>query len=64
MTLIGAGLPQLVGQTGKAKSYARRLFEFTSIGALSEAQARAVLVEPAIRSGARFDDDALRGILA
>lgn len=40
VTLMGAGLPQLVGQMGKAKSYAERLFEFQHIGPLAEADAR------------------------
>ena len=64
VTLIGAGLPQLVGQMGKAKSYAERLFEFTTIGRLSETQARTALIEPANRAGVAFDDDALNEILA
>ncbi|MBE0593811.1 MAG: hypothetical protein IH616_15570 [Gemmatimonadales bacterium] len=64
VTLIGAGLPQLIGQMGKAKSYAERLFEFTTIGRLPEDQARRALIEPANRAGAAFDDDALREIVA
>ena len=63
ITLIGAGLPQLVGQMGKAKSYAERLFEFATIGPLPDHQARQALTEPAIRAGAAFDDEALREIL-
>ena len=34
VALVGAGLPQLRGRMGKAKSYAERLFEFHEIGAL------------------------------
>ena len=64
VTLIGAGLPQLIGQLGKAKSYAERLFEFTPIGALSDAQARIALTAPAVRAGAQYDEGALREILA
>ncbi|MCO5119288.1 MAG: ATP-binding protein [Burkholderiaceae bacterium] len=64
VTLIGAGLPQLIGQMGKAKSYAERLFEFTTIGRLPDDQARRALIEPATRADATFDDDALREILA
>jgi hypothetical protein len=36
ITLVGAGLPQLVGQAGRAKSYTERLFEYPEIGPLSE----------------------------
>lgn len=64
VTLIGAGLPQLIGQMGQAKSYAERLFEFIPIGALTDAQARSALTEPAARADVAFDDEALREILA
>src|SRR5712691_1844775 len=37
ITMIAAGLPQIVGQTGKAKSYAERLFEFAAIDRLDAA---------------------------
>lgn len=64
VTLIGAGLPQLIGQMGKAKSYAERLFEFVPIGALTDKQARSALTEPAGRADVAFDDEALQDILA
>ena len=40
IVLIGAGLPQLPGLAGEAKSYAERLFDFPEIGSL-EAEQRA-----------------------
>ncbi len=46
ITLLAAGLPQLAGQMGKAKSYAERLFLFTSIGPLGEEAASAAIVHP------------------
>ena len=63
ITLIGAGLPQLVGQMGKAKSYAERLFEFQHIGPLGEADARVALTAPAARAGVAYAPDALDEIL-
>ena len=43
VTLLGAGLPQLIGRTGDAKSYAERLFSFAEIGPLdADAAARAI----------------------
>jgi hypothetical protein len=63
ITLIGAGLPQLVGQMGKAKSYAERLFEFQHIGPLGEADARVALTAPADRAGVAYAPDALDEIL-
>ncbi len=58
-TLIGAGLPQLVAQMGSAKSYAERLFEFPSIGALNIEEATLALVEPAQQADVEFENAAL-----
>lgn len=63
ITLIGAGLPQLVGQMGKAKSYAERLFEFQQIGPLAEVDARVALAAPAERAGVAYAPHALDEIL-
>jgi len=63
VTLVGAGLPQLVGQMGKAKSYAERLFEFHDIGPLERADARLAIVAPAKRSEVDFEDEAVEEIL-
>lgn len=60
---MGAGLPQLVGQMGKAKSYAERLFEFQHIGPLAEADARVALSAPADRAGVTYAPAALDEIL-
>jgi len=63
ITLFGAGLPQIVGQTGRAKSYAERLFDFPEVGALEEAAARFALIAPAEKEGVAFEDPALVEIL-
>ena len=63
LVMFGAGLPQLVGLTGRAKSYAERLFKFQEIGALSASDARAAIREPIEREGARIADDALDAIV-
>ncbi|MCR5863771.1 ATP-binding protein [Aquincola sp. J276] len=45
VVLVGAGLPQLRGRMGNAKSYAERLFDFPEIGPLpEEAAERAIRV--------------------
>jgi len=62
ITMMAAGLPQL-GQTGRAKSYAERLFEFVSIDRLGTAAAASALCIPAEREGARFTDEAIDVIL-
>jgi len=46
VVLVGAGLPQLRGQMGNAKSYAERLFDFPTIGALPPAAARDAIEKP------------------
>jgi hypothetical protein len=59
LIVVGAGLPQLVGSAGKAKSYAERLFDFPTIGPLSLLDARRALQEPVIKEHVRFAVDAL-----
>jgi hypothetical protein len=63
LVLVGAGLPQLVGLTGKSKSYAERLFDFPLVGPLSDNDARNAVQGPAQREGAIFEDAALQAIL-
>ena len=64
ITLIAAGLPQIVGNTGKARTYAERLFEFAHIDRLDEDAARAGLVVPAEKSGVTFSESAIDEVLA
>ncbi len=64
VVLVGAGLPQLPGQMGNAKSYAERLFDFPEIGPLSDSAARQAIVNPLTAEGVEIDADALDGILA
>ena len=63
LIMIGAGLPQLVGLTGRSKSYAERLFDFPNIGPLEEPDAYKALQEPIQTLGAKFDDKALKEIM-
>lgn len=64
ITFAGAGLPQLPGLAGEAKSYAERLFKFPVIGELSPSHAAEALVEPARSEGVRFAPDAVAHITA
>ena len=50
----GAGLPQLRGQMGQAKSYAERLFDFPIIGPLEGDDAKEAIVKPAENEGVDF----------
>jgi hypothetical protein len=64
VVLVGAGLPQLRGRMGRAKSYAERLFDFPEIGPLSPDAARQALMLPARELGVEFSNAALDTILA
>ena len=63
LALVGAGLPQLVGLTGRSKSYAERLFDFPKIGPLEKFDAIAALKGPANEQGADITEDALDEIM-
>lgn len=63
VTMIAAGLPQLVGRTGNAKSYAERLFEFASVDRLGDDDARIALTVPAENEGVTFGPGAVSNIL-
>ena len=63
VVLVGAGLPQLRGQTGKAKSYAERLFEFPEVGPLSESDASIAIAKPVEDAGVRIDPEAIAAIV-
>lgn len=64
LVLFGAGLPQLAGQAGDAKSYAERLFDFPRLDRLREEDAGKAIREPVEDEGARIDDEALAEIYA
>ena len=59
VVLIGAGLPQLRGRMGHAKSYAERLFDFPEIGPLAPDAARRAIAKPASDQGVAVEEDAL-----
>ena len=63
ITMVAAGLPQLLGSMGRAKSYAERLFEFIAIDRLDADAARDALRLPALREGVEFSDEAVGIIL-
>lgn len=61
--LIAAGLPQVVGQMGEAKSYAERLFAFVPIGPLDRQAATVALCKPAERLNVAFARETIDHIL-
>ena len=64
VTMIGAGLPQVRGRMGKAKSYAERLFEFPDIGPLSPEDAKRAIAKPARDESVEIQDRALDAIVS
>lgn len=57
--LVGTGLPQLPALAGNAKSYAERLFDFPSVGPLSQPEAFEAIRAPAEREGVQIEESAL-----
>ncbi len=64
LTVVGAGLPQLRGLAGTAKSYAERLFDYPVIGALANNEAALAIVKPAEHEGVNFTQDAVTEIVS
>jgi hypothetical protein len=63
LTMVAAGLPQLLGMMGRAKSYAERLFVFEEIDELSREAAARALKLPAEKEGVLYDNDAIESII-
>ena len=63
VVLIGAGLPQLRGRMGNAKSYAERLFDFPTIGPLPAQAASLAIEKPLHDEGVCITPEALKQIL-
>ncbi len=62
--LVGAGLPQLRGHMGNAKSYAERLFDFPEIGPLNATAARQAITKPVTDQGMKIAAEAADMIVA
>lgn len=61
--LVGAGLPQLRGRMGNAKSYAERLFDFPEIGPLSAEEAKLAIRKPVNDQDCEVTEEALDRIV-
>jgi hypothetical protein len=64
VAMVAAGLPQLLGQMGRAKSYAERLFEYVEVGALDPGAARNAVVLPIEREEEEIEKAAVDAIVA
>ena len=63
VVLVGAGLPQLPGLAGQAKSYAERLFDFPEVGSLTPEDAAVALQIPANNAGIEIEPAALTRLI-
>jgi len=61
--VVGAGLPQLRGRAGNAKSYAERLFDYPEVGPLTHDAARHALEKPAADLDVAFQSAAVERII-
>ena len=64
ITVVGAGLPQLVGRAGRAKSYAERLFDYPEVGPLAKPDAARAIMKPALDLGVEVTEEAVQEIVA
>ena len=63
ITLVGAGLPQLLALAGEAKSYSERLFEYPPVDKLNTTAALYALRKPAQQLGVDYTDEAAQAIV-
>lgn len=63
ITLVGAGLPQLLALAGEAKSYSERLFEYPQVDKLNTSAALDALRKPAQQLGVDYTDKAALAIV-
>ncbi len=63
VVLVGAGLPQLRGRMGRAKSYAERLFDFPYLAPLTADAAAQAIEIPASHAGVEFEPGAVDAIV-
>jgi hypothetical protein len=64
ITVVGAGLPQLLSLAGEAKSYAERLFDYPIVDKLDATAAEAAIRKPAQSLQVDYDSAAVDRIIA
>jgi hypothetical protein len=64
LTVIGAGLPQLRGKMGDAKSYSERLFDFPEIGPLNPNESSDAIIKPILDEKAEIEASAVELIIS
>lgn len=64
LMLMLCGLPPLVDNLSRSKSYSERMFSTILLGNLRPPEDRAALVDPAVRLGRRFADEVVEAVMA
>ena len=64
IAVVAAGLPQVLGRLGNAKSYAERMFDFPQVGPLTPQDSQLALEKPALQEGVEFEPDAIENIIS
>jgi len=64
MMLVLCGLPPLLENLVRAKSYSERMFFPEQLGRLEPPEDRAALIDPAVRLGRRFEDEVVDAVMA
>lgn len=64
LTVVGAGLPQLLSLAGEAKSYAERLFDYPIVDKLDQVAAADAIRKPARNLNVDYEDAAVESIIA
>jgi hypothetical protein len=61
--LVLCGLPTILENLGRSKSYSERMFTVEQIGHLTPPEDRAALLDPAVARGRRFADEVVDAVL-
>lgn len=64
LTVVGAGLPQLLSLAGEAKSYAERLFDYPIVDKLDKVAAEDAIRKPARNLNVDYEDAAVESIIS
>jgi hypothetical protein len=63
MMLMLCGLPPVVDNLARSKSYSERMFATQELGNLRPPEDRAALVDPAVRNGRRYADEVVDAVM-
>ncbi|MGH7777385.1 MAG: ATP-binding protein [Candidatus Dormibacterales bacterium] len=62
--VVLCGLPALQENLARSKSYSERMFTIEGLGHLRPPEDRAALIDPAVRRGRRFEEEAVEAVMS